>query len=232
MRKADAAPTHAQSARIEPRPFDRPICVTRPYLPPIMECCGSLQEIWDNQGLTNNGPVLKRSRSQLNRYPGTGSVCLFHNGTLALHLGLRGRGIAGEVITAPSTFVAATCTPPGQVQSGVRRHRAGLLHHGPAEVEAAMTPWTWSSVSLAVRVSACPATLKNWRIGLGGCDLGRSRIGDDGIPLQADLRHPVLRVWIDESAAGCKAASDGGPLGSCLVITMLASAEAMVRFRS
>jgi len=108
MRKADVAPTHAQSARIEPRPFDRAICVARPYLLPIAECCARLQEIWDNQGLTNTGPVLKRSRSLLSRYVGTGSACLFNNGTLALQLGLQETGMAGGVTTTPSTFVATT----------------------------------------------------------------------------------------------------------------------------
>jgi hypothetical protein len=34
------------------KPFDKPIYVTRPYLPPIEEYAAGLQEIWDNQWLT------------------------------------------------------------------------------------------------------------------------------------------------------------------------------------
>jgi len=38
--------------------FDKPIYVTRSYLPPLEEFVEGLKEIWDSQWLTNNGPVL------------------------------------------------------------------------------------------------------------------------------------------------------------------------------
>ena len=74
-------------------PFKEPIYVTRPFLPPIEEYYSGLREIWDNQWLTNNGPVLQRFTGQLSRYLGTDNVSLFNNGTLALQLGLQGRGL-------------------------------------------------------------------------------------------------------------------------------------------
>ena len=91
-----------------PQPFEKPIYVTRPFLPPIEEFTAGLQEIWDNQWLTNNGPVLQRFTRQLSNYFETDNVCLFNNGTLALQIGLQGMGISGEVITTPFTFVATT----------------------------------------------------------------------------------------------------------------------------
>lgn len=74
-------------------PFKEPIYVTRPFLPPTEEYCAGLLEIWDNQWLTNNGPVLQRFTGQLSRYLGTDNVSLFNNGTPALQLGLQGRGL-------------------------------------------------------------------------------------------------------------------------------------------
>ncbi len=41
-------------------PFEKPILVTRPFLPTLSEFTAGLEEIWENQWLTNNGPVLNR----------------------------------------------------------------------------------------------------------------------------------------------------------------------------
>ena len=37
--------------------FEKPILVTRPYLPPLDEFKRGLEEVWLNQWLTNNGPM-------------------------------------------------------------------------------------------------------------------------------------------------------------------------------
>ena len=42
------------------KPFEEPIYVTRPFMPPLDEFCQGLEEIWENKWLTNNGPVLPR----------------------------------------------------------------------------------------------------------------------------------------------------------------------------
>ncbi|MEI7899365.1 MAG: DegT/DnrJ/EryC1/StrS family aminotransferase [bacterium] len=140
-------------------PFKNPIYVTRPYLPPIAEYCAGLQEIWDNQWLTNNGPVLQRFTGQLSRYLGTDNVCLFNNGTLALQLGLQGMGISGEVITTPFTFVATT---HALFWNKIRPVFVDIEpdHYtlDPEKVEAAITPWT--SAILAVHVFGYPCKVK------------------------------------------------------------------------
>jgi dTDP-4-amino-4,6-dideoxygalactose transaminase len=66
-----------------------PIYVTRPYLPPLEEFCEGLREIWDNQWLTNNGPVLQRYQQKLEKYLDTPNVSLFANGMLALQIALQ-----------------------------------------------------------------------------------------------------------------------------------------------
>ena len=82
------------------KPFDKPIYVTRPFLPPLEEFCQGLEEIWENGWLTNDGPVLKRFTQRLCDFFDTENVCLFNNGTLALPIALQGMGISGEVITS------------------------------------------------------------------------------------------------------------------------------------
>jgi hypothetical protein len=46
--------------------FEKPIYVTRPYLPPLEEFTQGLQEIWENRWLTNNGPILQRFTQEWN----------------------------------------------------------------------------------------------------------------------------------------------------------------------
>ena len=91
--------------------FEKPVFVTRPYLPPIDEFKRGLEEVWANQWLTNNGPVLLRFQGELARYLGVPetNMALFVNGTLALELGYYAMGLAGgDVITTPFTFVATS----------------------------------------------------------------------------------------------------------------------------
>ncbi len=93
------------------KPFKNPILVTRPYLPPLEDYQKGLEEIWNNQWLTNNGPVLKKFHGQLAGYFGVPetNLSLFNNGTLALEILFQAMGLAGgEVVTTPFTFVATS----------------------------------------------------------------------------------------------------------------------------
>ena len=93
--------------------FKDPILVTRPYLPPLEEYKEGLAEIWKNQWLTNNGPVLQRFQKKLAQAFGVPDTrtSLFVNGTLALELVYQALGLntpGAEVITTPFTFVATS----------------------------------------------------------------------------------------------------------------------------
>ena len=93
--------------------FNAPILVTRPYLPTLESYKERLAEIWDNQWLTNNGPVLRRFQRRLAdgmNLPET-RLALFVNGTLALEIIYQALGLntdGAEVITTPFTFVATS----------------------------------------------------------------------------------------------------------------------------
>ena len=91
--------------------FDQPILVTRPYLPKIEDFKCGLEEIWANQWLTNNGPMLLQFQKELSKYLDVpeSNIALFNNGTLALELGYYAMGLTGgDVITTPFTFVATS----------------------------------------------------------------------------------------------------------------------------
>ncbi|MBN9693050.1 MAG: DegT/DnrJ/EryC1/StrS family aminotransferase [Verrucomicrobia bacterium] len=140
-------------------PFAEPIYVTRPFLPPLADYAAGLEEIWRNVRLTNDGPILRRFESKLARSLGTENLALFTNGTLALHLALRGLGIRGEVITTPFTFAATT---HALVWNGNQPVFADIepttYTLDPSAVEAAITPRT--GAILAVHVYGYPCRLE------------------------------------------------------------------------
>ena len=124
--------------------FENPILVTRPYFPPIESFKAGLEEIWRNQWLTNNGPMVRLFQSGLSDYLGVSdsNMALFVNGTLALELGFQAMGLAGgEVITTPFTFVA---TSHALVRVGAKPVFADInpetLCLDPAKVEPLIKP--------------------------------------------------------------------------------------------
>ena len=139
--------------------FDEPILVTRPYLPPIEDFKRGCEEIWSNQWLTNNGPMLQKFQKALSEYLGVPetNLALFNNGTLALELGYYAMGLAGgDVITTPFTFVA---TSHALKRIGANPIFADIdpktLCLDPAKVEKLITPRTKAIVPVHVYGNAC-----------------------------------------------------------------------------
>jgi dTDP-4-amino-4,6-dideoxygalactose transaminase len=140
------------------KPFEKPIYVTRPFLPPLGEFSKGLEEIWENRWLTNNGPILQRFAQELCNYFETDNICLFNNGTLALQIALQGMGISGEVITTPFTFVATTHVLFwNKIRPVFVDIEPDYYTLDPEKVEAAITPWT--TAILAVHVYGYPCKL-------------------------------------------------------------------------
>jgi len=140
------------------KPFDKPIYVTRPFLPPLEEFSKGLEEIWTSRWLTNNGPILKRFTHQLSNTFETDNLCLFNNGTLALQIALQGMEISGEVITTPFTFVATTHSLFwNKIRPVFVDIEPEYYTIDPEKVEAAITPWT--TAILAVHVYGHPCRL-------------------------------------------------------------------------
>jgi len=176
-------------------PFEEPIYVTRPFLPPLAEFCEGLGEIWENRWLTNNGPVLRRFVRQLSHYFETGNICLFNNGTLALQIALEGMGISGEVITTPFTFVATThALFWNKIRPVFVDIEPDYYTLDPEKVEAAITPWT--TAILAVHVYGHPCNVhaladiarrRHLRLIYDAAHAFGVKIGDDSIAHFGDV---------------------------------------------
>jgi dTDP-4-amino-4,6-dideoxygalactose transaminase len=140
------------------RRFDKPLYVTRPFMPDMESFCAGLKEIWDSQWLTNNGRIVRRYRDKLAQYLGSGNVCLFANGTLALQIALQGMELSGEVITTPYTFVATThALHWNKIRPVFVDIEPDFYTLDPEKVEAAITPWT--TAILAVHIYGHPCRL-------------------------------------------------------------------------
>lgn len=140
------------------KPFEKPIYVTRPFLPPLEKFHQGLEEIWENRWLTNNGPILQRFTQELCNFLETDNICLFNNGTLALQIALQGMGISGEVITTPFTFVATThALFWNKIRPVFVDIEPNYYTIDPENVEEAITPWT--TAILAVHVYGHPCKL-------------------------------------------------------------------------
>jgi dTDP-4-amino-4,6-dideoxygalactose transaminase len=142
-----------------PIPFEKPIYITRPFLPPLSDFCNGLEEIWRSEWLTNNGPLLQRFQNELCGHFKTENLCLFNNGTLALQIALQGLQLSGEVITTPFTFVATThALYWNKIRPVFVDIEPDHYTLDPARVEAAITPWT--TAILAVHVYGYPCRLQ------------------------------------------------------------------------
>jgi len=144
---------------MELRPFDKPIFVTRPFLPPLSEFLQGLEEIWQNQWLTNGGPITLRFEKQLAAYLENRNISLFTNGTLALQIAVQGMDIAGEVITTPFSFVATThALYWNKIRPVFCDIDPDYYNIDPDRIEDLITPWT--TAILAVHVFGHPCNLE------------------------------------------------------------------------
>lgn len=121
----------------------KPIYVTQPFLPPLAEYVGYLEQIWESKVLTNGGPMHRQLEDALCRHLGVDHIALFTNGTVALVTALQSLRVTGEVITTPYSFVA---TAHSLLWNGIRPVFVDIdpstLNMDPARIEAAITPHT------------------------------------------------------------------------------------------
>lgn len=88
--------------------FEEPILVTRPLLPPIEEYEKKLKEIWDNNWITNYGPLERQFQEELRDFLDVDNIEFFVNGHASLEVAIKALDLTGEVITTPFTFASTT----------------------------------------------------------------------------------------------------------------------------
>lgn len=89
-----------------PPAFDRPLHVGRPNIGDRKEFLQRVNQILDNQWLTNNGPMVQEFEQRIAVHLGVKHCVAMCNGTIALEIAIRALGLSGEVIVPSWTFVA------------------------------------------------------------------------------------------------------------------------------
>ncbi|MEO0404123.1 MAG: DegT/DnrJ/EryC1/StrS family aminotransferase [Bacteroidota bacterium] len=136
------------------------IQVTKPFLPPKEEVDQYLQDIWDRNWLTNDGPLVNQLEDGLKDHLGVQELKLVNNGTVALQLALKALDLNGEIITTPFSYIATTsiivwenCTPvfadidpksfnidPAKLEAAITENTSAILathvYGNPCDVEA------------------------------------------------------------------------------------------------
>lgn len=135
------------------------IPVTKPFLPPKEEVFQLLEDVWQRQWLTNNGPLVNDLELKLKEYLGVPHILYLSNGTIALQIAIKALGLKGEIITTPFSYVATTssilwegCKP---VFVDIDEH---TLNINPELIESAITPAT--SAILATHVFGNPCDIE------------------------------------------------------------------------
>jgi dTDP-4-amino-4,6-dideoxygalactose transaminase len=138
---------------------NKPIYVTRPFLPPLEEFISSLEDIWQSKWLTNMGKFHNELESALSEYLGVKYISLFANGTLALMTALQVLRITGEVITTPYSFVATThALHWNGIKPVFCDIEAEFFNINPDKIEAAITPKTTAILPVHVYGNPCKVT--------------------------------------------------------------------------
>lgn len=86
------------------------INVTKSFLPPIDEYTSQVQRIYENNWLTNRGPLVVELEKKLTKFLSLKDrqILCMNNGTIPLQIALKLLGLQGEVITTPFSYVATT----------------------------------------------------------------------------------------------------------------------------
>ncbi|MCG2431665.1 DegT/DnrJ/EryC1/StrS family aminotransferase [Aequorivita xiaoshiensis] len=132
------------------------IFVTKPFLAPRKEYDAYVSKIWDNQWLTNMGPLAVELENKLCEHLKVENLLYVSNGTIALHMAIKALDLKGEIITTPFSFVATTnsivwegCTP---VFVDIN---ADNLNINPAKIEEAITDKTTTILSTHIFGNPC-----------------------------------------------------------------------------
>ena len=132
------------------------INVTKPFLPPLEEYQTYLQRIWDNNWLTNNGPMVQELELKLKKYLGVKHLIYVNNGTIALQIAIKAIAVQGEIITTPFSYVATTnsilwegCIP---VFADIKKEDYNI---DPEKIEALVTDKTVAILATHVYGNPC-----------------------------------------------------------------------------
>jgi dTDP-4-amino-4,6-dideoxygalactose transaminase len=89
-----------------PPAFDKPLHVGRPNIGDRKAFLQRVDQILDNEWLTNNGPMVREFEGRIAAHLGVKHCVAMCNGTIALEIAIRALALEGEVIVPSWTFIA------------------------------------------------------------------------------------------------------------------------------
>ncbi len=132
------------------------INVTKPFLPPREEYDSYLDQIWKNNWLTNNGPIVNELELRLKDTLDLEHLLFLSNGTIALQIAFKALKLTGEVITTPFSYVATSSSLAWEgltpVFVDIDRHTLNLDHR---LIEKAITDQTTAILATHVYGNPC-----------------------------------------------------------------------------
>jgi dTDP-4-amino-4,6-dideoxygalactose transaminase len=135
------------------------IPVTKPFLPEKAEYQKLVDQIWQRNWLTNNGPLVNELELKLKEKLGLDYLLFTGNGTIAIQMAIKSLGLKGEIITTPFSYVATTssivwenCKP---VFADIDPERLTI---DPFKIEELITPNT--TAILATHVYGIPCHIE------------------------------------------------------------------------
>lgn len=84
------------------------IYLNKPYLPSLEKYHSYVEEAFNNQWLTNHGPLVQRFKERLEEYLGVSNLLPVANATVGLQIAYKTFDLAGDIITTPYTFIATS----------------------------------------------------------------------------------------------------------------------------
>jgi dTDP-4-amino-4,6-dideoxygalactose transaminase len=137
--------------------FDRPLHVGRPNIGDREAFLQRINQIIDNQWLTNNGPMVQEFERRIAEYLGVKHCVAMCNGTIALEIAIRALGLQGEVIVPSWTFVATAHALYWQGITPVFADIDQATHNlDPAAVRRMFTPRTTGIIGVLLWGRAAP----------------------------------------------------------------------------
>jgi len=130
--------------------------ITKPFLPPREAYDKYINEIWQRNWLTNNGPLVVELEQKLKAYLQVPHLLYVCNGTVALQIAIHALDLEGEIITTPFSYIATTssiywehCKP---VFVDIEE---GSLNIDPLKIEKAITKNTCAILATHVFGNPC-----------------------------------------------------------------------------
>jgi dTDP-4-amino-4,6-dideoxygalactose transaminase len=132
------------------------IPITRPFLPRKEDYLRYIDNIWQRNWLTNNGPLVNELELKLKDYLGLKHLLFVASGTVALQLAIKTLGLKGEIITTPFSYIATTSSilwegcEPVFVDIDPK-----TLNMDPSKIEEAITGETSAIIATHVYGNPC-----------------------------------------------------------------------------